>query len=77
MIQDMQISPTDIIPLVNKAWDVSFARVEKNKKAIYERGWFPFNMGPGIRVANSRLGSQVPAPSPNDAYCIFGIVFHL
>ena len=55
MIQDMQISSTDTIPLVNKAWDVSFARVEKNKKAIYERGWFPFNrnllLHPDIRTS--------------------------
>ena len=55
MIQDMQIAPTDIIPLVNNAWDVSFARMEKNKKAIYERGWFPFNrnllLHPDIRAS--------------------------
>ena len=34
---------TDIIPLVNKAWSDSFSRIEKNKKAIAERGWGPCN----------------------------------
>ena len=34
---------TDIIPLINKAWNDSFARVEKNKQAIAERGWYPLN----------------------------------
>ena len=30
--------PTDLMPLINKAWVKSFARVDKNKKAIAERG---------------------------------------
>ena len=34
---------TDIIPLINKAWNDSFARVEQNKQAIAERGWYPLN----------------------------------
>ena len=28
-----EIVDTDLIPLINKAWDKSFARVEKNKNA--------------------------------------------
>mmetsp|Transcript_5586 Transcript_5586/g.10613 ORF Transcript_5586/g.10613 Transcript_5586/m.10613 type:complete len:327 (-) Transcript_5586:132-1112(-) len=28
---------------LNRSWHKSFARVEKNKKAIAERGWFPYN----------------------------------
>lgn len=35
--------PTDLMPLVNKAWESSFARVDKNFKAISERGWNPLN----------------------------------
>ena len=35
--------PTDIIPIVNYAWDRSFARTESNKTAIIERGWNPLN----------------------------------
>jgi hypothetical protein len=37
------LSPTDIIPLVNRAWAASFATVDTNKKAIYDRGWYPLN----------------------------------
>ena len=29
--------------LINNAWQVSFARVEKNRNAIQDRGWFPYN----------------------------------
>lgn len=34
---------TDIIPIVNYAWNNSFSRIRQNKKAIAERGWFPYN----------------------------------
>lgn len=37
------LTSTDIIPLVNVAWSASFARINKNKKAIAERGWGPCN----------------------------------
>ena len=37
------MTPTDIIPLINYAWEHSVAKVAGNKKAICERGWFPFN----------------------------------
>jgi hypothetical protein len=43
MISDIGIMPTDIMVIVNQAWDKSFARVHTNKKAIAERGWFPYN----------------------------------
>ena len=36
-------SVTDIIPLINKSWHSSFARIDKNRNAICERGWFPLN----------------------------------
>jgi hypothetical protein len=39
----VELVSTDIIPLVNYAWSRSFAVVESNKKAIWERGWFPLN----------------------------------
>jgi hypothetical protein len=39
----LEILPTDIIPIVNYAWNGSFDNVETNKKAILERGWFPLN----------------------------------
>ena len=43
MMEEIGILPTDIIPMITYAWNRSFARVNTNKKAIYERGWFPFN----------------------------------
>ena len=36
-------APTDIVMLVNTAWEYSFARTDSNKKAIAKRGWFSFN----------------------------------
>jgi hypothetical protein len=32
-----------VIPLVNHAWALSFARVQMAKKAIAARGWGPLN----------------------------------
>ena len=37
------LQPTDLIPLINKAWKQSFARVDKNRNAISSRGWNPLN----------------------------------
>ena len=37
------ILDTDLMPLINKAWERSFARVDKNKNAISDRGWNPLN----------------------------------
>jgi len=37
------IYPTDIMTIVNDAWQYSFDRIELNKKAIYDRGWGPLN----------------------------------
>ena len=37
------LHPHDIIPLINKAWEQSFVRVDKNKNAIADRGWNSLN----------------------------------
>ena len=37
------IYPTDIMTIVNDAWQHSFDRIELNKKAISDRGWGPLN----------------------------------
>ena len=37
------IYPTDIMAIVNDAWQHSFDRIELNKKAISDRGWGPLN----------------------------------
>ena len=43
MISDIEILPSDIIPIVNHAWNKSFADVPGNKEAVVQRGWFPLN----------------------------------
>lgn len=43
MNSKLEVRPTDIIPMINYAWDRSFAREESNKKeAIYECGWYTY-----------------------------------
>ena len=37
------INRTDIVVILNEAWKHSFGRVEKNRKAIADRGWNPLN----------------------------------
>ena len=39
----MNLVRTDIIPIVNYAWQKSFANVKNNLKAIADRGWGPLN----------------------------------
>ena len=39
----LDMNRKDIIPLVNRAWNESFAVVETNRNAIEERGWNPMN----------------------------------
>ena len=43
MMDSPSIMPTDIIPIINYAWDKSFARLYPNQKAIVARGWSPLN----------------------------------
>ena len=42
-IDNPTLCSTDLIPMINEAWTLSFARVQNNKKAISERGWCPLN----------------------------------
>ena len=37
------IDKIDLMLLINIAWNRSFARVDKNRRAIVERGWGPYN----------------------------------
>ena len=44
MMMDIpSILPTDIIPIINYAWERSFGQVESSKRAISDRGWCPLN----------------------------------
>jgi hypothetical protein len=40
---DVDLVPTDIIPLVNYALERSFCKIQSNKRAICDRGWYPLN----------------------------------
>ena len=37
------VEKEDIVDLVSKAWDESFAHITTNQKAVAERGWGPLN----------------------------------
>jgi len=37
------VEKSDVVLLIHHAWKESFAIVERNKKAIAERGWAPLN----------------------------------
>jgi hypothetical protein len=43
MVAEVEILPSDIIPIVNYAWNYSFADIKGNKEAIVQRGWYPLN----------------------------------
>ena len=40
---DCAIEKVDVVDLVSRAWDVSFARAESNRNAMVKRGWSPLN----------------------------------
>jgi hypothetical protein len=41
---NVDLVPTDIIPLINYAWEHSlFIRIQSNKRAICNHGWYPLN----------------------------------
>jgi len=42
-LHDDGLIDTDLIPLINTAWKSSFARIDKNKNALADRGWNPLN----------------------------------
>ena len=37
------LNDQDLMPIINQAWQQSFAKVATNKKAISDRGWSPLN----------------------------------
>ena len=47
-MQNDGIIDTDLMSLINRAWEKSFARVDKNKNATSERGWNPLNKAPTL-----------------------------
>ena len=61
-------SPTDIIPIINYAWDRSFARTESNKTAIIERGWNPLNYAllTSAEVLRTQINTKEKSVSATD-----------
>ena len=59
---DIELLPTDIIPMINKAWEVSFADEVGNVEAIYSRGWFPLTrkllLHPSLRLTMTEEDKQ-------------------
>ena len=57
-----RLCPQDIMPLVNIAWNKSFARVESNQAAATTQGWYPVNRvlleHPEVLVLETRRGGQ-------------------
>ena len=61
----LAITRPDIIPIVNRAWNKSFAIVKTNRKAIEQRGWNPPNMA--LLRHPSILATKDPPPLGNTA----------
>ena len=63
--------PTDIIPICNRAFQKSFAKVDCVQKAIAERGWGPLNYNllthPDIMASRRRLLPAGLEPADDDA----------
>ena len=71
------LSKTDIVPLVIRAWALSFGRIQPNKIAIARRGWGPLNRAlltnkeilktkiSAINVDEDQPSFQLPSTSEN------------
>jgi len=64
-LQNNGILDTDLMQLINKAWERSFARVDKNKNAISVRGWNPLNRA---LLLDPLLRSTMTANEKSDTY---------
>ena len=71
----MELLSTDIIPIINKAWENLFSEVEPNKKAIVERGWSPYNIN--LLIHQQLCDSMTMKYIWNwEEMCIGAIIFH-
>ncbi len=62
---EFKIEKQDIVGIVHYAWNASFARVETNKKAITNRGWYPANY---ILLDSKELDKNKNNKHVRDAY---------
>jgi hypothetical protein len=58
------VEKQDIIGIIHRAWNNSF-KVESNKKAINDRGWYPANY---ILLNNEELKKEKNSKYVHDAY---------
>ena len=58
---------TDLMPIINEAWRKSFARVRKNKNAIWGRGWNPPNRA---LLLNNELCATMTRKESTREYCM-------
>lgn len=74
-IGELGIQPSDIMLLIRNSWNQSFAKVESNKKAIAERGWFPYNRNllknPQIAATAPHLNQTSPNSSTTQMTAIY------
>ena len=58
----MCLKPTDLMTLINRAWNASFSRKQKNQQGIADRGWCPLNYNllthPEIRATMTKGEKQ-------------------
>jgi hypothetical protein len=63
------IGKTDVVGLVHEAWELSFARVKANQKAIVSKGWGPRELNYNA-LCHPQILTSVPGTSikrPADA----------
>ena len=79
--QKLHIMRSDIIPLVNFAWPQAFCDVEGNRKAIADRGWYPYNRVSNLNrrrlyfMTQSLIGfNLIHSSFPNIFRCYCGII---
>ena len=65
-IFQLNLLRTDIIPIVNYAWERSFAKINSNLKACQDRGWGPLNkkLLSHPDIVSSKPNSLSPQHSP-------------
>ena len=72
MTDEVFLKATDLIPLINRAWNASFARKQKNQQAIADRGWCPLNYNlltyPEIRATMTKGEKQSELLPGNDVF---------
>jgi len=62
-----EINKTDVVKLVKDAWNVSFARVETNRKAVLHRGWGPKALNMNVLKHKEIMGTMPSAMTKSNS----------